>query len=166
MIKSDCARACAGRPEFGHGSAGCLNRTRGPVRHREVGACAVQIAHVQIDVALVLVVGPRIGQVVQSFGHAVNVKAKRLVVCLDGHVHNGIDDPVKADSKVARCHAAVVGSVADPDREQVRDLLEESPSGFGRLTAVTHAAKLERTPAYWALPSMPLGSHSAVWIGD
>ncbi len=54
----------------------------------------------------------------------------------------------------------------DPDREQVRDLLEESASGFGRLTAVRHAAKLERTPAYWALPSMPLGSHAAAWIGD
>ena len=57
-------------------------------------------------------------------------------------------------------------AAADPDREQVRDLLEESASGFGRLTAVTHAARLERTPAYWALPSMPLGSHSAAWLGD
>lgn len=62
----------------------------------------------------------------------------------------------------------IAGGIAapDPDREQVRDLLEESDSGFGRLTAVTHAARLERTPAFWALPSMPLGSHSATWTTD
>ncbi|WP_374355627.1 CoA transferase, partial [Chitinimonas sp.] len=47
--------------------------------------------------------------------------------------------------------------------ESVGDLLEESPSGFGTMTAVRHAAQLAATPAHWALPSMPLGSHRASW---
>lgn len=51
----------------------------------------------------------------------------------------------------------------DPGRDDVRQFLEESASGFGRLTAVRHAARLERTPARWDQPSMPLGSHEAVW---
>jgi crotonobetainyl-CoA:carnitine CoA-transferase CaiB-like acyl-CoA transferase len=53
--------------------------------------------------------------------------------------------------------------VADPDLDQVDDLMEESASGFGQLTAVRHAAQLTATPAHWARPSMPLGSHPPVW---
>lgn len=57
------------------------------------------------------------------------------------------------------------GGMAVPDigEDQVHDRLEESQSGFGHLVAVKHAAVLERTPAHWALPSMPLGSHAAEW---
>jgi crotonobetainyl-CoA:carnitine CoA-transferase CaiB-like acyl-CoA transferase len=51
----------------------------------------------------------------------------------------------------------------DPTREAVADLLETTPSGFGPLTAVRHAAILSATPARWDLPAMPLGSHSASW---
>lgn len=36
--------------------------------------------------------------------------------------------------------------------------LEDSDSGFGHLSAVRHAARLEHTPAYYALPSTPLGA--------
>lgn len=54
-------------------------------------------------------------------------------------------------------------SVADPDFENVQDLLETRPSGFGDLRAVRHAALLSRTPAHYALPSMPLGSYPAEW---
>src|SRR4051812_12700557 len=51
----------------------------------------------------------------------------------------------------------------DPKPEAVRDRLEESDSGFGRLTTVRHAAMLEETPARWARPSAPLGTHPPRW---
>lgn len=52
---------------------------------------------------------------------------------------------------------------ADPCFEDVSDLLETTPSGFGRLTAVRHAAQLSETPARWTQPSVPLGTHAATW---
>ena len=52
---------------------------------------------------------------------------------------------------------------AAPARDEVADLLEESESGFGTLSAVRHAAGLSVTPAYWARPAMPLGSHPPAW---
>jgi crotonobetainyl-CoA:carnitine CoA-transferase CaiB-like acyl-CoA transferase len=51
----------------------------------------------------------------------------------------------------------------EQSRDSIADLLETTPSGFGPLTAVRHAAILSSTPARWALPSMPLGSHTATW---
>ncbi|MBS0560074.1 MAG: CoA transferase [Proteobacteria bacterium] len=51
----------------------------------------------------------------------------------------------------------------DPSQEDVADLLEDAPSGFGRLTHVRHAAVLGETPARWTLPSVPLGTHRAAW---
>jgi crotonobetainyl-CoA:carnitine CoA-transferase CaiB-like acyl-CoA transferase len=51
----------------------------------------------------------------------------------------------------------------DPDANAVRDRLEESDSGFGRLTAVRHAAVMSETPPHWARPSVPLGSHPPRW---
>ena len=48
---------------------------------------------------------------------------------------------------------------SDPKFDDVRDLLEEMPSGFGRLTAVRHAAVMDETPPHWARPSVPLGTH-------
>src|ERR1700726_3701785 len=47
--------------------------------------------------------------------------------------------------------------------ETVRPLLEQMASGFGPLSAVSHAAKLSKTPALWARPAMPLGSHPPQW---
>jgi hypothetical protein len=38
-------------------------------------------------------------------------------------------------------------------------------SGFGQLRAVRHAAWLSQTPAFWARPAMPLGSHTPEWPG-
>ena len=52
---------------------------------------------------------------------------------------------------------------SDPGFEDVRDRLDDSPSGFGRLTAVRHAAELARTPAHWSRPSVPLGTHEPRW---
>jgi crotonobetainyl-CoA:carnitine CoA-transferase CaiB-like acyl-CoA transferase len=53
--------------------------------------------------------------------------------------------------------------IADPTEADVREFMEGSPSGFGQLTAVRHAARLDATPTYWARPSVPLGTHPPVW---
>jgi crotonobetainyl-CoA:carnitine CoA-transferase CaiB-like acyl-CoA transferase len=51
----------------------------------------------------------------------------------------------------------------DPAREDVRDCLEESASGFGRLSAVRHPAALPDTPPRWVRPSVPLGTDPPRW---
>ena len=51
----------------------------------------------------------------------------------------------------------------DPDAEAVQDRLERSESGYGHLTAVKHSAVLSETPARWARPSVPLGTHKPKW---
>jgi crotonobetainyl-CoA:carnitine CoA-transferase CaiB-like acyl-CoA transferase len=47
--------------------------------------------------------------------------------------------------------------------DAIRPFIEEMPSGFGKLNAVSHAAKLAKTPAFWARPAVPLGSHRPEW---
>jgi crotonobetainyl-CoA:carnitine CoA-transferase CaiB-like acyl-CoA transferase len=47
--------------------------------------------------------------------------------------------------------------------DTVSAFLEEVPSGFGPLRAVSHSAVLSKTPAFWARPAMPLGSQPAQW---
>jgi len=47
--------------------------------------------------------------------------------------------------------------------DEVTPFLEEAASGFGPLRAVSHSAVLSKTPAFWARPAMPLGSHPAQW---
>ncbi len=51
----------------------------------------------------------------------------------------------------------------DPGFEDVRDRLDDSASGFGRLTAVRHAAVMTETPPCWVRPSVPLGTHQPAW---
>ena len=51
----------------------------------------------------------------------------------------------------------------DPGFDDVRDRLHETPSGFGLLTAVRHAADMSETPPHWARPSVPLGTHASAW---
>jgi crotonobetainyl-CoA:carnitine CoA-transferase CaiB-like acyl-CoA transferase len=51
-------------------------------------------------------------------------------------------------------------SVARPDWQ---GQVETTESGFGRLAALRHSARLSRTPAGWPRPSMPPGSHPPVW---
>jgi crotonobetainyl-CoA:carnitine CoA-transferase CaiB-like acyl-CoA transferase len=53
----------------------------------------------------------------------------------------------------------------DPGFDDVGDRLYETDSGFGHLTAVRHAAVLSDTPARWERPSVPVGTHAAVWPG-
>lgn len=43
--------------------------------------------------------------------------------------------------------------------------LETFESGFGRLVALRHAAEFSHTPAHWARPSVPPGTHAACWPG-
>lgn len=57
----------------------------------------------------------------------------------------------------------VDGGLGAPGITDAAPFLEDSTSGFGRMTAVRHSAILSATLAHWALPSMPLGSHSAAW---
>jgi crotonobetainyl-CoA:carnitine CoA-transferase CaiB-like acyl-CoA transferase len=47
--------------------------------------------------------------------------------------------------------------------EAVRSFIKDMPSGFGLLSAVSHAARLAKTPAFWARPAVPLGSHPPEW---
>jgi crotonobetainyl-CoA:carnitine CoA-transferase CaiB-like acyl-CoA transferase len=62
-----------------------------------------------------------------------------------------------------------LGRVADGFKTEdlkgdaVRPFVEDVPSGFGPLQSVSHAAVLSKTPAFWARPAMPLGSHSPQW---
>ena len=51
----------------------------------------------------------------------------------------------------------------DLKSEMVTPFIEEIPSGFGPLRSVKHAAVLSKTPAFWARPAMPLGSHPPQW---
>lgn len=53
----------------------------------------------------------------------------------------------------------------DLQGESIKPLMEEMPSGFGTLSAVKPSALLTKTPARWARPSMPLGSHPPRWPG-
>ena len=47
--------------------------------------------------------------------------------------------------------------------DAVKPFMEEIDSGFGALRSVRHSALLSKTPAYWARPAMPLGSHPPQW---
>jgi crotonobetainyl-CoA:carnitine CoA-transferase CaiB-like acyl-CoA transferase len=52
---------------------------------------------------------------------------------------------------------------ADLPAETVQKYMQTMPSGFGELSAVRHSAILSKTPAMWARPAMPLGSHQPEW---
>jgi hypothetical protein len=49
------------------------------------------------------------------------------------------------------------------DRDMLKPYLQAYDSGYGKLVAMPHAAKFSMTPAHWARPSMPPGSHPPVW---
>ncbi len=51
----------------------------------------------------------------------------------------------------------------DLNGEAVKPFAEQVPSGFGSLHSIRHAAQLSRTPAFWARPAVPLGSHPPQW---
>jgi crotonobetainyl-CoA:carnitine CoA-transferase CaiB-like acyl-CoA transferase len=47
--------------------------------------------------------------------------------------------------------------------EDVADLLESTATAWGRMSAVAPAARLAATPACWARPAVPLGTHAPAW---
>ncbi|NIA67654.1 CoA transferase [Pelagibius litoralis] len=51
----------------------------------------------------------------------------------------------------------------EPDETAVAELLEQSESGFGSLSAVRHSARMSETAPAFDRPSAPLGSHPACW---
>ena len=53
-----------------------------------------------------------------------------------------------------------------PGMAEIGDLLEQTASGFGRLTALRHSGQLAETPPHWALPSVPLGTHARAGPAD
>jgi hypothetical protein len=59
----------------------------------------------------------------------------------------------------------IEGAMKKPDlpAETVQKYIQPMPSGFGELSAVRHSAILSKTPARWARPAMPLGSHAPMW---
>ena len=53
--------------------------------------------------------------------------------------------------------------IRDFTGEVVMPFIEQVESGFGALRSVRHSAVLAKTPAFWARPAMPLGSHPPQW---
>jgi crotonobetainyl-CoA:carnitine CoA-transferase CaiB-like acyl-CoA transferase len=53
--------------------------------------------------------------------------------------------------------------VADQTAADVGDLLGACESPFGRLTHVRPAGRLSETPAFWARPPAPTGTHEPAW---
>ena len=64
-----------------------------------------------------------------------------------------------------------LGRVADGFKAEdlkgdaVAPFVEEVASGFGPLRSVRHSAVLSKTPAFWARPATPLGTHPPQWPG-
>src|ERR1700710_168252 len=54
-------------------------------------------------------------------------------------------------------------AIPDIKADAVTPFIEQLPSGFGPLQSVSHSALLSKTPALWARPAMPLGSHKPKW---
>jgi len=54
-------------------------------------------------------------------------------------------------------------SCPDPKFDDVHDRLEQSESGFGKLTSVRDAVVMSETPTRWMSPTVPLGTHPAEW---
>src|SRR5258708_9621424 len=52
---------------------------------------------------------------------------------------------------------------ADLKAEGAEPFMEDVPSGFGTPHALRRSAVLSKTPAFWARPAMPLGSHPPQW---
>ncbi|MDO8980181.1 MAG: CoA transferase [Afipia sp.] len=54
-------------------------------------------------------------------------------------------------------------AAADLTADDVLPFIEQSPSGFGAMQSVRHAAVMSATPAFWDRHAMPLGSSAAEW---
>jgi crotonobetainyl-CoA:carnitine CoA-transferase CaiB-like acyl-CoA transferase len=95
-----------------------------------------------------------------AFG-AITALAQRCTLGGSWHVRVSLAQTGKWLRQLGRLERGL--SCHETTFDDIQDLLEEQDSGFGRLTAIRHAAQLSETPVRWARPSMPLGSHSAAW---
>ncbi len=64
---------------------------------------------------------------------------------------------------LGRIDAATARRTPDPTSADAAPWLEETGSPFGRLRALSHAAKLSETPAHRACPPVPLDHDTAEW---
>src|SRR5260221_1977005 len=55
---------------------------------------------------------------------------------------------------------------ADPALEDIADLLEESPSGWGTVRGRRHAARMSEAAPFWELPAIPLRAHPPAWSAE
>jgi crotonobetainyl-CoA:carnitine CoA-transferase CaiB-like acyl-CoA transferase len=95
-----------------------------------------------------------------SFG-AITALARRCTEGGSWHIRVSLAQTGKWLRQLGRIEDGL--SCHETSFDDVQDLLEERDSGFGRLTAIRHAAQLSETPARWERPSMPLGAHPAAW---
>ena len=95
-----------------------------------------------------------------AFG-AITALARRCTEGSSWHVRVSLAQTGKWLRQLGRIEHGL--SCDETSFDDIQDLLEERDSGFGRLTAIRHAAQLSETPARWARPSMPLGAHLAAW---
>ena len=54
-------------------------------------------------------------------------------------------------------------ATSDLTLQDAQPFMQIMSSGYGMLSAVRHAAILSETPAHWARPAMPLGTHPPHW---
>jgi len=54
-------------------------------------------------------------------------------------------------------------AASDIGADAILPFIQQSPSGFGALQAVRHAAVMSATPACWDRPAVPLGSQQPLW---
>jgi crotonobetainyl-CoA:carnitine CoA-transferase CaiB-like acyl-CoA transferase len=95
-----------------------------------------------------------------SFG-AMTALARRCIEGGSWHIRVSLAQTGKWLRQLGRIEEGL--STDETSFDDIQDLLEERDSGFGRLTAIRHAAHLSETPARWERPSMPLGAHLAAW---
>ena len=95
-----------------------------------------------------------------AFG-AITALARRCTVGSSWHVRVSLAQTGQWLRQLGRVERGL--SCPEPTFDDLQGLLEEQDSGFGRLTAIRHAAQLSETPARWARPSMPLGAHLPAW---
>ena len=65
-----------------------------------------------------------------------------------------------------RWHFEPTGEVSlrlDSSTDAIDAQLDLAESGFGKLAALRHSARMARTPPVYARPSVPLGSHPPNW---
>ena len=54
-------------------------------------------------------------------------------------------------------------AASDIGADAILPFIQQSPSGFGALQSVRHAAVMSATPACWDRPAVPLGSQQPLW---